>query len=84
MNSVLGLLFSKAGAWLAGMVALVLAVLGVYAKGKRAARQETALEAAERMAKTRKRMDDAETDTGDDPAVLRDWLRDRGQREGDL
>ena len=80
----MSLLFSEAGAWLAGLVAVVLAALGVYARGKRAARQETALEAAERMAKTRKRMDNAEADTGDDPAVLRDWLRDRGQRKGDL
>lgn len=80
----MSLLFSEAGAWLAGLVAIALAVLGVYARGKRAARQETALEAAERMAKTRRRMDDAETATGDDPAVLRDWLRERGQREGDL
>ena len=45
--------------------------------GKREARMETALEAAERYAKTRKAMDDAEAAMGDDPAVLRDSLRSR-------
>ena len=45
--------------------------------GKREARMETALEAAERYAKTRKAMDDAEAAMGDDPAVLRDSLRAR-------
>jgi len=38
---------------------------------------ETALEAAERYAKQRKAMDDAEAAIGDDPAVLAEWLRAR-------
>lgn len=84
MTAVLELLFSEVGAWLAGMVVMALSAFRLYLKGKRAARQETALEAAEREAKTRRRMDHAEADTGDDPAVLRNWLHDRGQREGDL
>ena len=45
--------------------------------GKREARMETALEAAERYAKQRKAMDDAEAAIGDDPAVLAEWLRAR-------
>ena len=76
--------FSEIGAWLAGLVALALAALGIYRRGKRGARQETALEAAEREAKTMKRMDDAEETTPSDPDILRDWLRERGQRKGDL
>lgn len=47
--------------------------------GKREARMETALEAAERYAKQRKAMDDAEAAMGDDPAVLRDSLRNRSK-----
>lgn len=73
----MSLLFSEAGAWLAGLVALVLAVLGVYSKGKRAARQETALEAAERMAKahdTRRKIEDDIQEDVD--------LYDRAKRSG--
>ena len=57
--------------------ALLLALLFAFARGRRSARRETALEAAERYAKTRKDMDDAEASMGDDPAVLRDSLRSR-------
>jgi len=65
----------RALAWLlAGLVAFA----GVWGMAKRDSRRETALEAAERYAKTRKRMDDVETGT-DDPALLRDWLRERGK-----
>lgn len=64
--------------------ALLLALLYAFARGRRSARQETALEAAERYAKTRKDMDDAEAAVDSDPGVLRDWLRERGKRPGDL
>ena len=61
-----------------------LAVLGFgFARkraGKREARMETALEAAERYAKTRKAMDDKEAAMGDDPDAARRWLRERGQQ----
>lgn len=65
----------KAAGWaLAGL----LAFLAVWGLAKRETRRETALEAAERYAKTRRKIDDADTGT-DDPSVLRDWLRERGQ-----
>lgn len=65
----------KAAGWaLAGL----LAFLAVWGLAKREARRETALQAAERYAKTRRKIDDADTGT-DDPALLRDWLRERGQ-----
>jgi len=65
----------KAAGWaLAGL----LAFLAVWGLAKREARREAALEAAERYAKTRRKIDDADTGT-DDPALLRDWLRERGQ-----
>ena len=81
---MMDLLLGGVGKWLAAVSGLVLAFLGVYAKGRKDKRRETALEAAERVAKTRKRMDDAEASMGDDPDVLRDWLRERGKRTGGL
>lgn len=67
----------------AAVVFVLGAVWAAFRKGNKTARQETALEAAERYAKTRKAMD--EVVTGDDPAVLRDWLRARGSKpNGDL
>ena len=81
---MMDLIFGGMGKWLAGATARVLAFLGIYAKGRKDKRRETALEAAEREAKTMKRMDDAEETTPSDPDILRDWLRERGQRKGDL
>ena len=72
--------------WLWKPVALVLAVLAVFWRGKASARQQTALEAAEAYAKTRKGMDDAEYEIiegiGNDPDAARRWLseRDANQR----
>ena len=59
--------------------ALVAPVVGwlAWRKGKADARAETALEAAERYAKTRKAMDDADAIVGDDPAAARRWLSER-------
>ncbi len=62
------------------LLAVIIGIAGAYRRGRRDQRQETALEAAERYAKTRKRMDDAEVAMGDDPSVLRTWLKERGSR----
>lgn len=65
----------RAAGWaLAGLMAF----LAVWGLAKREARRETALEAAERYAKTRKRMDDADT-LGNDPDAARRWLHERGK-----
>lgn len=53
--------------------------IGQRRRGRKEAKAETALEAAERYAKQRKAMDDAEAAMGDDPAVLRDSLRARSK-----
>lgn len=68
--------------YLAGLGALLLTVLGIYRRGRVDQRRETALEAAERAAKTRERMDDAEAAFGDDPAAARRLMheRDRNRR----
>lgn len=60
-------------------VAAILGLWAIRADAKRDQRRETALQAAERYAKTRKALDDAEDDIGDDPALARRWLHERGQ-----
>ena len=65
---------------LAWLVAGAIAVLAVFAAGKRNARQQAALDAAEAYAKTRKAIDNEVAHLGDDPNILRDWLRERGQQ----
>ena len=59
--------------------ALVAGLVAAFFAGRRGAKQESALDAAERYAKTRKDMDNVEM--GDDPAVLREWLRNRDPRD---
>ena len=65
---------------LAWLVAGAIAVLAVFAAGKRNARQQAALDAAEAYAKTRKAIENEAAHLGDDPNTLRDWLRERGQQ----
>lgn len=69
--------------WLAGAVALVLAVLGAGVAGRREARQEARTEALEGYAKTRKDMDDADT-LGDDVGLARRFLHERAKSGGGL
>ena len=64
--------------WLAAAGAFVLALGAAYWRGRSAAGAAAERERLEEYVETRKRMD--EVDAGDDPGVLRDWLRDRGQR----
>jgi hypothetical protein len=76
LAGLLGLLKSALPWIIAGLAVLGFGVARKRA-GKREARMETALEAAERYAKTRKAMDHEDAAMGDDPAVLRDRLRQR-------
>jgi hypothetical protein len=64
--------------WLTAAGAFVLALGAAYWRGRSAADAAAERERLEDYVDTRKRMD--EVDAGDDPGVLRDWLRDRGQR----
>ena len=64
--------------WLAAAGAFVLALGAAYWRGRSAAGAAAERERLEGYVETRKRMDEADLD--DDPDVLRDWLRDRGQR----
>lgn len=64
--------------WLAAAGAFVLALGAAYWRGRSAADAAAERERLEDYVDTRKRMD--EVDAGDDPGVLRDWLRDRGKQ----
>jgi hypothetical protein len=63
--------------WIAGLAALAFAA---WIAGRRDQRQESAREEAESYIETRKEIDNAEKTIGDDPNVLREWLRERGKQ----
>ena len=67
----------RAAMWAAGLAAIVFAA---WVAGRRDQRQQFAIDAAESYAKTRKEIDDVESSIDDDPAVLREWLRERGKQ----
>ena len=54
------------------------ALLATWFGGRKSAQTDAKAEELESYVETRKRMD--EVAPGDDPAVLRDWLRERGKR----
>lgn len=69
---------------LGAMVAVLLGAFGLYRKGKGDQKRETALEAAERYAKTTKEMQDAANSVDGDSGVLREWLSERGKPGGSM
>jgi len=71
---ILSAIIAKAIPWLIGLVGL----LGVYWRGKHNGRADAHLENLQRYHKTRERMDDVKV--GNDPAVLREWMRERGKQ----
>ncbi len=58
----------------------LMAVLGVYWRGKHNGKVAAHRDTLENYAKRRKAMDDAEAEVGDDPGAAARWLRERGQR----
>ena len=64
--------------WLAGIGAVVIALLSIWFGGKKAGRTDAKMEAQDDYITTRKRMD--EVYVGDDPDMARRWLHERGQR----
>ena len=61
----------------AGAAALLFAA---WMAGRRDQRQQSAVDAAKSYANTRKEIDNVEDNISDDPAVLREWLRERGKQ----
>ena len=80
LTATLAKLALQAFAFAALIIGAVVYGIGQRRRGRKEAKAETALEAAERYAKTRKAMDDEETAMGDDPDAARRWLRERGQQ----
>ena len=64
-------------------VALLLTLLGIYAKGRADSTAQAKAADAAAYVDTRRRMDDADI-LGDDPAAARRWLHERRQSGGDL
>ena len=72
------LLLAKAAPYIAAMVALIAAFLGLRSGIRKDAKREADLKSAERYAKQRKAIDDADSHSSDDPAILRELLKHRG------
>ena len=71
------LLLAKLAPFIIGALGILAGFLGLRRSIRKDARQETALAAAQRYAKQRKAIDDAESHASDDPAILRELLRHR-------
>jgi hypothetical protein len=67
----------RAAMWAAGAATLLLAT---WVVARRDQRHGLAVDAAESYIETRKEIDDVESNISDDPAVLREWLRQRGKQ----
>lgn len=70
--------------WLYGIGIALLGVVGAYLAGRKQAKDAAKVQDLKDYAKTRKAMDDAEAAMGDDPAVLRGWLHERGKSDGSV
>lgn len=71
---MMSIIIAKAIPWIIGLMGL----LGVYLRGRHNGKVKATREVMENYAKTRKRMDAVDTGN-DDPALLREWLRERGK-----
>ena len=69
--------------WLWAIGAGVVALAAAWWRGRRSGAEKAENKGLRDYRDTRKAIDDVE-DVGDDPATLRDWLRERGKRPGDL
>jgi len=72
------MIFGRIKLYFAAAGAFVVALFAAYLRGRSDKGEAVERERLEDYVETRKRMD--EVDTGDDPAVLRDWLRERGKQ----
>lgn len=72
------MIFARLKMWSAAFGLVVAALAASWLGGRKAAQTDAKAKELEDYADTRKRME--QVATGDDPAVLRDWLRERGQQ----
>lgn len=68
--------------WLVAFGLVAGALAASWFGGRKTAQADIKVQKAESYAKTRRRMD--ETHMGDDPSVLREWLRERSKRDGNM
>lgn len=74
---ILSKLIGPIWGYIAAAGAALLGILGVYVKGRRDAKAKADLRDLKGFKKTTERMQDADAAMGDDPAVLRDSMRQR-------
>lgn len=68
-------------AYLTGLLALIGSGLALWFGGRRSGEAKHKVKTLETDAETRERMDKADEDIiHDDPAILRDWMRERGRK----
>ena len=75
MNDMIGALLSQFWPYVVAAGGAIVALLGVYAKGRKDASDKAAQKAAETYIETRKRMDGAPK--LDDPDAAQRWLQER-------
>jgi hypothetical protein len=63
--------------WISAIAAIIFTA---WMSGRNSQRKQDEVKDLKSYAKTRKEIDNAETTTSDDPAVLREWLRERGKQ----
>ena len=74
--------FARLKMWAMGLGLVVAALAASWFGGRKSAQADAKAEALKDYVKTRKEMDEVVTDS--DPAVLRDWLRERGKQRSDM
>ena len=72
------MIFARLKLWATGLGLVIAALAASWLSGRKSAQADAKQEELEGYVETRKRMD--EVDAGDDPAVLREWLRERSKR----
>ena len=77
MTTLISWLIGEAGGWIAGALAALITLAGVYLRGRADGKAKLRADADRAYRETRERMDDAEAAFSDDTAVLRDQLRAR-------
>lgn len=77
MMALIEALTGDLGKWVAGLVAGLIALAGVYLRGRSDGKAKLRLDAEKAYRETREKMD--AVDTGDNPHVSRQWLSERGR-----
>ena len=77
MSAILDLITGGIGPYLVAAIGAMVAIVTAFFRGKASANAKRDARDAKAYRDTTEEMQNVEADMGDDPAVLRDWLRDR-------